>query len=65
MIRILVVDDQNLILVGIKALLEKAAEIEIVESVKNGEIALEKIAEKEYEECLLKAKAMREVLEGV
>ncbi len=45
MIRILVVDDQNLILVGIKALLEKAAEIEIVESAQDGEIALEKIAE--------------------
>ncbi|MEM8722016.1 MAG: response regulator transcription factor [Cyanobacteria bacterium P01_G01_bin.39] len=43
MIRILIVDDQNLIREGIKFLLEKAAEIEIVGVAKDGESALEKI----------------------
>ena len=44
MIRILIVDDQNLIREGIKVLLEKAVEIEIVGDASSGESALEKIA---------------------
>ena len=43
MIRILIVDDQNLIREGIKVLLEKAVEIEIVGDASSGESALEKI----------------------
>ena len=44
MIRTLIVDDQNLIREGIKILLEKAVEIEIVGDASSGESALEKIA---------------------
>jgi DNA-binding NarL/FixJ family response regulator len=43
MIRTLIVDDQNLIREGIRVLLEKASEIEIVGDASNGETALEKI----------------------
>ena len=43
MIRTLIVDDQNLIREGIRMLLEKASEIEIVGEASNGETALEKI----------------------
>lgn len=44
MIRTLIVDDQNLIRQGIKVLLEKSTEIEIVGAVKDGESALQTIA---------------------
>lgn len=53
MIRILVVDDQKLIRVGIKVLLEKAAEIDIVGSVKDGEGALAEISEVQPDIVLL------------
>jgi YesN/AraC family two-component response regulator len=43
MIRILIVDDQNLVREGIKILLEKATEINIVGDAHNGDSALEKI----------------------
>ena len=43
MIRILVVDDQNLVREGIKILLEKATDINIVGEAKNGNEALQKI----------------------
>lgn len=43
MIRILIVDDQNLVREGIKVLLEKTDEIEIVADANNGKSALEKI----------------------
>ncbi len=43
MIRTLIVDDQNLIRQGIKVLLEKSTEIEIVGAVKDGESALQTI----------------------
>ena len=43
MIRTLIVDDQNLVREGIKILLEKTDEIEIVADAKNGKSALEKI----------------------
>jgi DNA-binding NarL/FixJ family response regulator len=44
MIRILIVDDQNLVREGIKILLEKATEIKIVDDAQDGNSALEKIA---------------------
>jgi YesN/AraC family two-component response regulator len=44
MIRILIVDDQNLVREGIKILLEKATEIQIVDDAKDGNSALDKIA---------------------
>ncbi len=44
MIRILIVDDQNLVREGIKILLEKATEIKIVDDAEDGNSALEKIA---------------------
>lgn len=44
MIRILIVDDQNLVREGIKILLEKATEIKIVDDAQDGNTALEKIA---------------------
>jgi YesN/AraC family two-component response regulator len=44
MIRILIVDDQNLVREGIKILLEKATEIKIVDDASDGNSALEKIA---------------------
>ena len=53
MIRILIVDDQNLIREGIKVLLEKAVEIEIVGDASSGEIALEKIADLQPDVVLL------------
>lgn len=43
MIRILIVDDQNLIREGLKVLLENVNKIKIVGDVSNGETALEKI----------------------
>lgn len=43
MIRTLIVDDQNLVREGIKMLLEKTDEIEIVADANDGESALEKI----------------------
>lgn len=53
MIRILIVDDQNLIREGIKVLLEKASEIQIVGIADDGESALQKIGEIQPDVVLL------------
>lgn len=53
MIRILVVDDQNIIREGIKVLLESAAKIEIVAIANDGESALKKIASEQPDIVLL------------
>ncbi len=44
MIRLLLVDDQSLILHGLKALLELEADLTVVGSAPNGEVALEQVA---------------------
>ncbi|MEL6442158.1 MAG: response regulator [Cyanobacteria bacterium J06621_8] len=53
MIRTIVVDDQNVILEGIKVLLETATEVEIVASARDGETALAKIADLKPDVVLL------------
>jgi len=44
MIRLLLVDDQNLICVGLRAMLEVEPDLEIVGIAKNGETAIEQVA---------------------
>jgi DNA-binding NarL/FixJ family response regulator len=44
MIRLLLVDDQSLILQGLKAILELEADLKVVGSAHNGEVALKQIA---------------------
>lgn len=44
MIRLLLVDDQNLICIGLKAILEVEPDLEVVGIAENGEIAIEQVA---------------------
>lgn len=44
MIRLLLVDDQNLICVGLRAMLEVEPDLEVVGTAKNGETAIEQVA---------------------
>lgn len=44
MIRLLLVDDQNLICIGLKAVLEAEPDLEVVGIAENGEIAIEQVA---------------------
>ncbi|BAZ45550.1 two component transcriptional regulator, LuxR family protein [Chondrocystis sp. NIES-4102] len=53
MIRTLIVDDQTLVREGIKILLEKATEIDIIDEAEDGNTALEKIAKLQPDIVLL------------
>lgn len=53
MIRILIVDDQTLVREGIKILLDKATEIDIIDDAEDGNSALEKIADLQPDIVLL------------